>query len=57
MSNEWVIIDEYQRIVQAKELLELIDEKQKDEDNIKNLDNFKYNSNVDGYRFSSTDFS
>lgn len=57
MSDEWVIINEYNEVVTNKELLELIDEKQRDKDNIKNPDNFNYDRNVNGYRFTSTDFS
>lgn len=53
----FVIKDEEDREVTVEELFELIDTKQKDPRNLNNPDNFEYCSNVDGYRFSSGDFS
>lgn len=55
--SNYDIIDEYNRIVTVDEMLDLIDTKQSDEHNLSNPDNFKYNENRDGYRFSKGDFS
>ena len=52
-----VIINEYMEELTPKEMLKIIDDKQKDERNLSNPDNFHYCRNVDGYRFSSGDFS
>ena len=52
-----VIIDEYSEELTPKKMLKIIDDKQKDERNLSNPDNFHYCRNVDGYRFSSGDFS
>ena len=55
--NLFIIKDEEGREVSVKELFDLIDAKQKDSKNLENPDNFSYCMNVDGYRFSSGDFS
>ena len=52
-NGEVVILDEYDREVSVKEFLELIEEKQKEN----NEENFVYCKNVNGYRFSDRDFS
>ena len=52
-----IIIDEYNKEISPEELLDWIDTKQKDKHNLDNPDNFKYSDNVNGYRFSSGDFS
>ena len=52
-----IIIDEDNEELTPKEMLKIIDDKQKDERNLSNPDNFHYCRNVDGYRFSSGDFS
>lgn len=52
-----VIINEYNEKLTPKEMLKIIDDKQKDKRNHENPDNFHYCRNVDGYRFSSGDFS
>ena len=52
-----IIIDEYNEEISPEEMLQIIDDKQKDERNLSNPDNFHYCRNVDGYRFSSGDFS
>lgn len=52
-----IIIDEYNEEITPEEMLQIIDDKQKDERNLSNPDNFHYCRNVDGYRFSSGDFS
>lgn len=57
ISDEWIIIDEYSEEITNKGILKIIDEKQKDKYSLENTDNFKYDRNVDGYRFISTDFS
>lgn len=55
--NLFIIKDEEGREVSVEELFDLIDAKQKDPKNLENPDNFSYCMNVDGYRFSSGDFS
>jgi len=52
-----IIINEYNEKLTPKEMLKIIDDKQKDKRNLENPDNFHYCRNVDGYRFSSGDFS
>lgn len=52
-----VIINEYNEKLTPKEMLKIIDDKQKDKRNHENPDNFHYCRNVDGYRFSAGDFS
>ena len=56
-NGEYVILDEYDRELSFEEFVEIVDIKQKDERNLRNPDNFKYSKNIDGYRFSSGDFS
>lgn len=56
-NKEYVIKDEYDRIIQAQELLDLIERKQNDEICKNNSENFKYSKNIEGYRFSDRDFS
>ncbi len=56
--NEYVLFNEYNEEITKKELLDIIDTKQKDEHNLSNPENFEYNvKNIDGYRFSDRDFS
>ncbi|WP_299994544.1 hypothetical protein [uncultured Clostridium sp.] len=52
-----VIIDEYGEEITPEKLIEIIDTKQNDKRNQENPDNFTYCRNVNGYRFSSGDFS
>lgn len=51
-NGEYVILNEYDEEVSLKELLDLIDKKQK----IENPDDFTYSKNVDGYSFTDVDF-
>lgn len=51
-SDEYVILDEYDKRVPLEDLKALIANKQ----NIKNPDDFTYSRNVDGYRFSDREF-
>lgn len=52
-SNEFVIMDEYDKIIPFDELMELIEDKQNDPYCRDNPDNFDgYTRNVNGYRFS-----
>lgn len=55
--KDQTIVDEYGEEITPEGLLDLIDAKQNDERNQKNPDNFTYNDNIDGYRFSKGDFS
>lgn len=52
-NKEYIIKDEYGRTIKPERLLELIEALQSNE----NPDNFKYDDNRDGYRFTSEDFS
>lgn len=52
-----IIIDEDNQVISAKDLISKIDAKQNDPKNLNNPDNFTYSKNVDGYRFSYSDFS
>lgn len=57
-TKEFIIIDEYNRIIKLDSFLDLIETKQQDERNIQNKDNFADSvRNVDGYRFTSNNFS
>lgn len=56
-STDFVIIDEYDKIIPFDEFVELVEEKQKDPFCRENKDNFSYARNVNGYRFSEGDFS
>ena len=57
-TGEYVLFDEYNQEIKKEELLELIETKQNDENSRNNPDNFnEYCKNVDGYRFSDSDFS
>ena len=51
------IIDEDNQIISAQDLINKIDLKQKDPKNLNNPDNFTYSKNIEGYRFSYSDFS
>ena len=53
----FVIKDENDKEITVEELFDLIDTKQKEERNLNNPDNFQYCNNIDGYRFSTGDFS
>lgn len=50
-TTEYVIMDEYDRIVSYDEFMEIIEYKQNDEKCRGNPHNFEYGRNVDGYRF------
>ena len=52
-SDAYVIMDEYDRIVSFDEFIELVEEKQKEN----NKDDFAYARNVKGYRFTDEYFS
>ena len=55
--KEYVILDEYNRKVTLKKFIDMVQTKQKDKHNLFNPDNFQYSKNVNGYRFTDTDFS
>lgn len=56
--KDYVIMDEYDRIVPFDEFFDLVDSKQKDEKNKQNEENFSYRvKNVNGYRFMDGEFS
>lgn len=52
--KEYVIMNEYDEVVNLDWFLDLVEKKQRIES--KNPDNFKYSRNVDGYRFSDGEF-
>ena len=52
-NKDILILNEYDEEVSVKEFLELVKEKQKEE----NKHNFEYCKNINGYRFSDSDFS
>lgn len=51
--NDYMLRDEYGNEINAEDLLKLIEEKQKES----NTDDFRYDKNVNGYRFSEGEFS
>ena len=55
--KEFIIVDEYGREMSYAEFKDFVDTKQADKHNQENPDNFTYSRNVNGYRFSSGDFS
>lgn len=56
--KDYVIMDEYDRIVTYDDFVDLVDSKQKDKRCLANDENFSYRvKNVDGYRFMDGDFS
>ena len=52
-NNELIILDEYDCPISYEEFFDMVKEKQTEE----NKDDFKYNGNIDGYRFSFREFS
>lgn len=56
LKQDFVILDEYDRIISFDEFFEMVDAKQDDPHNKENPDNFKYCENVDGYRFTDSEF-
>lgn len=56
-STEFVIINEYDKIIQYDDFIRLVENMQNDEQCRENKDNFSYGvRNVDGYRFSDHEF-
>lgn len=52
MSGDFVILNEYEHQLSPDEMFEIIDNNQKNE----NPDDFTYDENINGYRFSDRDF-
>lgn len=52
-NKELVILDEYDRLISYEEFFDMIERMQLNE----NEDDFKYNGNIDGYRFEFREFS
>lgn len=52
-SGSYVIIDECDTVISFEDFIEMVEDKQSEE----NPDNFKYNKNVNGYRFADGEFS
>lgn len=55
-SDEYVILDEYDKIISFDEFFRMVDSKQNDEQCKNNKENFDYCLNVDGYRFDNREF-
>lgn len=49
-TKDFVIMDEYDREIPFNDFIDLVEQKQKEN----NEDDFTYNRNVDGYRFEDT---
>ena len=56
-SNDYVIMDEYEKIISYDDFIKMVEERQKDDICRSNPNNFAYARNVNGYRFSDGDFS
>jgi len=52
-NNELVILDEYDRLISYEEFFDMVERMQLNECE----DDFKYNGNIDGYRFDFREFS
>lgn len=52
-NKEYGILNEYDEEVSYDEFFEMVEEKQKEN----NPEDFRYNANINGYRFSYKDFS
>jgi len=55
-TTDYVIMDEYDETISYEDFCALVDAKQKDKHCVGNKDNFSYARNVDGYRFSDSEF-
>ena len=56
-TGEYVLFNEYNEKIKKEELLKIIQDHQNDKHCQDNPDNFKYEKNIDGYRFSDEEFS
>ena len=57
VNENYVIMDEYDRIVSFTEFFNMVDSIQKDKRALSNPENFEYSTkNVNGYRFTEGDF-
>ena len=56
-THEYVILDEYDEVIDYDDFKKYVDYKQKDKHCLDNPENFYYCRNVNGYRFSDSDFS
>lgn len=55
--DEYTIVNEEDEEVSFEDFKRLVDDKQADEHNLSNPENFNNCFNIDGYRFSTNDFS
>lgn len=53
----YAIMNEYDEIVSFADFIDLVESKQNDEYCQNNPENFRYSKNIDGYRFTDSDFS
>lgn len=56
-NSNFVIMDEYDKIVSYDDFIELVEWKQTDRGCKSNPDNFSFAKNIDGYRFTGREFS
>lgn len=54
--KEYVIIDEYDQVIPYIKFIEFVERKQNDERCKGNPENFTYDRNINGYRFTDEDF-
>jgi len=54
--KDYLILNEHDYEYTLKEFLDMIDETQNDPERLSNPDNFKYDKNVNGYRFQEDEF-
>ena len=56
LKKDYVLMDEYDRVVDVEDFIEMVKERQDDPKCRNNPDNFDYCRNIDGYRFSEGEF-
>lgn len=57
IKKEYVLMNEYNEVVDVEDFIELVQEKQNDPHCRNNPDNFSYGArNIDGYRFDDREF-
>ena len=56
LKKEYVLMNEYDEVVDVEDFVEMVQAKQNDPYCRNNSDNFKYCRNIDGYRFDDREF-
>lgn len=54
--QDYVIMNEYDEVVNYTEFMQIVERKQTDPNCMNNKENFYYSKNVDGYRFTEGEF-